>query len=217
MINRRHGGRGGAGEQQPLLAAHGTDGGSSSGGGVASAAGGGGLLGAAGSYGSYGSGEPQPKTLSDDPPDLSTFNQSSSYYHLPGSRRRSSWVLLVRCICGEYSNRCIARCLEVELTDVCMDARTHTGEAACADHRHSAGDAAPSHQSYVCCCVLGHVYSCFPPVYRPDLPFNMYTTSRHLPARDARPPLRSHRPPQRVDAWQHRHNLCLNAATHRVS
>lgn len=100
MASRRHNGAaaaagGGAGESQPLL------GGSSSSGphaGAVSAAGGWG----GGRGGGYGSGE-QHKALTDDPPDLGTFNQTSSIYHLPGSRRRSSWVFVVRgvfiCMC----------------------------------------------------------------------------------------------------------------------
>ncbi len=65
-------------EQQPLLGSAST-----------AAAGGGGP-------GQYGSGQtppPRKKTLTEEPPDLNTFQQTSSMYHLPGSHRRSSWVL----------------------------------------------------------------------------------------------------------------------------
>lgn len=80
MASRRHSAAGGGtGEHQPLL------------GGPASAAGGAGGGGGGGGRAAYGS-DGQHKA--NDPPDLGTFHQSSSMYHLPGSRRRSSWVLV---------------------------------------------------------------------------------------------------------------------------
>lgn len=86
MAGRRHsgaaaGGGGGAGESLPLLG----------GGGSSTSP----YAGGNGKRGAYGSGE-QHKALTDDPPDLGTFHQASSMYHLPSSRRRSSWVFLVR-------------------------------------------------------------------------------------------------------------------------
>lgn len=146
MASRRHtgaaaGGRGGAGESLPLLGGNNSSS-ISPYAGAASAAGGGN-----GKRGAYGSGE-QHKALTDDPPDLGTFNQASSMYHLPSSRRRSSWVVLVRGDNGGVDGRSLTPAVVFVFADPWYRT-TNAGEAPHPNDRHPAEHAETPSRAYV--------------------------------------------------------------------